>query len=89
MFGLSLINIMWSVPEIVANQIAPVMLKGRPLPVCIGFTTSVVNFLKIDYQLEKEINTNWNSLHEWSLRAGLGGYYNPALHLTSVSCFIL
>lgn len=58
MFGLSLINIMWSVPEIVADQIAPVMLKGRPLPVCIGFTTSVVNFLKIDYPLEKEINTN-------------------------------
>ena len=27
MFGLSLINIMWSVPEIVANQIAPVMKK--------------------------------------------------------------
>lgn len=49
---------MWSVPEIVADQIAPVMLKGRPLPVCIGFTTSVVNFLKIDYPLEKEINTN-------------------------------
>lgn len=80
---------MWSVPEIVVNLIAPVMLKGRPLPVCIGFTTSVVNFLKIDYQLEKEINTNGNSLHEWSLRAGLGGYYNPPLHLTSVSCFIL
>ena len=58
LFGLSLINIMWSVPEIVVNLIAPVMLKGRPLPVCIGFTTSVVNFLKIDYPLEKEINTN-------------------------------
>ena len=42
LFGLSLINIMWSVPEIVVNLIAPVMLKGRPLPVCIGFTTSVV-----------------------------------------------
>ena len=58
MFGLSLINIMWSVPEIVVNLITPVMLKGRPLPVCIGFTTSVVNFLKIDYQLEKEMHTN-------------------------------
>ena len=49
---------MWSVSEIVANLTAPVVFKGRPLPVCIGFTTSVVNFLKIDYQLEKEINTN-------------------------------
>lgn len=45
---------MWSVSEIVANLTAPVMLKGRPLAVCMGFLL----FLKIDHQLKKEINTN-------------------------------
>ena len=78
---------MWSVSEIVAHLTAPVMLKGRQL--FAWASQPLLLFLKVDYQLKKEINTNWNWLYEWSLRAGLGGYYNPPLHLTSVSCFIL
>ena len=33
---------MWSVSEIVANLTAPVVFKGRPLAVSMGFSTFVV-----------------------------------------------